>query len=463
MDDTGFTLDSIREYLQNEGGKVEYFKLVKHFKRSLLDQDSRIRFKDYVNELAFVSQEGETKYLILRPQFVATDRRIISPHSNQSPFTDVRQVPHANAANYATSIPHIRAHSVYDESKSYGIFSPPPGEDTSPPQPPPRRKSLTIENKMRLLGEAKDEKESDSKSPPYCEQKLKEIHELSSQSAGRVKEHAKKLNKMASESELKPPMPTVNNSVDNQSKRLSKGKENVAKDSREDDNDSGSMQPLDPLRRRWMVTASSCDYSQLLQLLREDSKLASFKTALHWAAKFGRSDVVKLIAGTHGVDPNLKSVRIGGHTPLHLAAMFGHKDVMELLTDVYHANPNVRDYSGKLPRQYLKQVSLDELKSTAKNNHDSFNDRQAIGGQKSQPEGRRMSDASSSFIRIGSLNSKMRRTAYALTGIKSWGSAESLSENTQPKDHLMPPPSRYSLLKKKRNKKALSAFVGKEF
>ena len=36
--------------------------------------------------------------------------------------------------------------------------------------------------------------------------------------------------------------------------------------------------------------------------------LSKTQTALHWAAKHGRADIVKLLAGTHGIDVNGKTV-----------------------------------------------------------------------------------------------------------------------------------------------------------
>ena len=36
--------------------------------------------------------------------------------------------------------------------------------------------------------------------------------------------------------------------------------------------------------------------------------LLKTQTALHWAAKHGRADIVKLLAGTHGIDVNGKTV-----------------------------------------------------------------------------------------------------------------------------------------------------------
>ncbi|KAK8406949.1 hypothetical protein O3P69_007475 [Scylla paramamosain] len=70
-------------------------------------------------------------------------------------------------------------------------------------------------------------------------------------------------------------------------------------------------------------------------------------TALHWAAKQGRTEVVKLLAGTHHVEINARS----GYTPLHIAAMYNRTEVFDLLVH-YGADLNMRDYSGKKPRTY---------------------------------------------------------------------------------------------------------------
>lgn len=130
---------------------------------------------------------------------------------------------------------------------------------------------------------------------------------------------------------------------------------------REDESDSSSLQPLDPLRRKWVIQACSCNYNELVALLREDPKLAGYKdmvnryTALHWAAKFGNLEIIKLIAGRHGVSTNSRSS--AGYTPLHLAYIFGKLDAADLLMKTYNANPNVRDYAGKRPMQYYQPTT----------------------------------------------------------------------------------------------------------
>ncbi len=106
-----------------------------------------------------------------------------------------------------------------------------------------------------------------------------------------------------------------------------------------------------------MVRSAQGDYMAMMKLLREDPRLAKTRdfvsgfTALHWAAKHGNSDMVKLLAGNCGADVNVKSH--GGYTPLHLACQFGHMDVFDLLVKAYGADPLIRDNAGKTPRQYM--------------------------------------------------------------------------------------------------------------
>lgn len=246
-------------------------------------------------------------------------------------------------------------------------------EQTPPPRPPPRRRQSTA---------------SLFKPSPKPVEKSLEIHDLAKRSPGRVKEHALKLNSFTSFNDLNALIPIRSSTMkENRLSReptissatssyLQRNGSHIStsrprSSHREDESDSSSLQPIDPLRRKWAIEACNCNYNGLLTLLRDDPKIASYKdivngyTALHWAAKFGNLDIIKLIAGTHGVSTNIKSS--AGYTPLHVAYIFGRCEAADLLLRSYKANPNIRDHSGKRPMQYRQQkLQLQQITISAK-------------------------------------------------------------------------------------------------
>ncbi|KAG6930099.1 sosondowah ankyrin repeat domain family member C [Chelydra serpentina] len=130
-------------------------------------------------------------------------------------------------------------------------------------------------------------------------------------------------------------------------------------DASEDGGSSLGSSPvaLDPVEKKWLQGAASGHLITLSHLLKQEPSLATRKdfisvsTALHWAAKHGKEDMVSLLVAA-GADVNTRAQ--GGYTPLHIAALHGHRQVMDLLVRSYGAKPNVRDYSGHLARHYLR-------------------------------------------------------------------------------------------------------------
>lgn len=196
----------------------------------------------------------------------------------------------------------------------------------------------------------------------------KEIQELA-RTPGRVKEHAQILNKLAltTDQPQKLPLPPSTTTTTTTFTGSSVHANVVAKirsgfhgggTASGNDSDSGSIQIIDTLKKRWIIAASNCDYAELVALLKEDANLAAYGdfitgfTALHWAAKFNRPNIIKLLVGRYGIDPNVRS--FSGSTPLHLAAQFRHQAIVQLLTEVYGAKEDIRDNYGKKALQYLE-------------------------------------------------------------------------------------------------------------
>ncbi|XP_064215772.1 ankyrin repeat domain-containing protein SOWAHD isoform X2 [Tribolium castaneum] len=158
----------------------------------------------------------------------------------------------------------------------------------------------------------------------------------------------------------------------------------------------------------------------------------AFPTVLHWGAKHGNPKIIQMFAGKYKVDVNGKT----GYTPLHLAAQFGHRDIYDMLINEYHADSKIRDYSGRLPAYYLQSKDQKIRKDNIRK----------IKGRK------KPTDKDLGFLRIGSLNVRVKKTTEAFSNFlgvgsgsvtalettsekvhKGWGSADNVNqENINP-------------------------------
>ncbi|GLV32252.1 sosondowah [Carabus blaptoides fortunei] len=134
----------------------------------------------------------------------------------------------------------------------------------------------------------------------------------------------------------------------------------------------------------------------------------------------------------------------GGYTALHIAMQFGRKEISELLIDVYHAQRDIRDWSGRTAEYYS---------TTRRNTTKSDNYHKMKIMKKS-------SEKDLGFLRIGSLNVRVKKTTEAFSNFlgvggssgsitpidhvlekvhKSWGSADNVSkDNEMAAPKLMP-------------------------
>ncbi|XP_073412858.1 ankyrin repeat domain-containing protein SOWAHA [Dendrobates tinctorius] len=130
--------------------------------------------------------------------------------------------------------------------------------------------------------------------------------------------------------------------------------------------------PLEPSDHEWLVNSTNGRWNhKLLGLIMIDGDLAGKRdfisgfTALHWAAKSGNTEMVKLLfdhCRKSGSNLNVNAKSFGGYTPLHIAAIHQCKDVIIMLTRDYKANVNIRDNSGRKPYHYLKKSSPVQLR-----------------------------------------------------------------------------------------------------
>jgi len=249
--------------------------------------------------------------------------------------------------------------------------------------------------------------------------------------------------------------------------------------------------------KAWMVRSAQGDYNTMMKMLLEDPRLAKHRdftsgfTALHWAAKHGNLDMVKMLAGTYQAHVNVKSH--GGYTPLHLACQFGHQEVFDLLVKAYGGDPMIRDNHGKTPRQYMMaQEGLQGLGLAGGGNavglslsSDTFRqlkDRRRSRTARHSADKTAAGGGGGGILRFGSLSVKVKKTTEAFNNYfggsssgerkHSWhvdsghsslgppvtlgsvgraSSASSVLSSTGSDSQKMPPPKGFGPMKKRKN------------
>lgn len=193
---------------------------------------------------------------------------------------------------------------------------------------------------------------------------------------------------------------------------------------------------LNEVEREWTIRSAYSDYQTMAKLLQTSPSLASRRdfltgyTGLHWAAKNGSTDVIKLLFGSEQ-PPSVDLRSGGGYTPLHVAAMHGRVDVIELLIEVYGADANIRDYAGRRPKYYAPHNITPRAQ-------------QLLASRR---------DAQSSFVRSGSYSAKIGQAPLSASSSaysrESWNTSPSPSSSPGPSSRkgsvnsdsgLMPPP-----------------------
>ncbi|VVC27694.1 Hypothetical protein CINCED_3A000007 [Cinara cedri] len=229
------SLESVRDFMIMNGGKVTNHDLVTHFKYFLTNPQNRVdarhQFKEIVNTVATVirGEDGE-KYLMLKRRFRVAGCVGLPVESSMSTATSLTSL-----TSYAglSSVHHSLSQDSLIDTPRFQQRSPMISPSTR--QPPPYRPPP-----------------SPTPSPKECSP---------------IKEAA-------------PPVPPRRRS--SEKIKLIESNDNVIVNSKDncndkDEEDTISMTSLDPKTKEWIVKSAQCDYQALAKMLTENPRFAKFK------------------------------------------------------------------------------------------------------------------------------------------------------------------------------------------
>lgn len=334
---SGFTEEIVKDFIIKNGCKVTNHELVTKFKTFLNDPEFKVqnreKFKDYVNTLATikVDEKGE-KVLVLKKRYRPDNENQTDRAMSEPPDKLSGDDFDGGGMSKVKSEGHLSVKDNNSETSSL-------------------RGSMDTLSASSLASSTTSQNSSD----PQQNEQMSKSKEDVNDSVISVKDRAKHLNKIQSESELQ-----LTSEPNLRRKDITRHTRDNKENDVDDDSHSsgGGYTSYTPEQKEWLVTCSSGEYHEIHRVLTKHPFIAKTRdftngyTALHWAAKHGKPEVCKLLLSRPGVDTDTRSN--GGYTALHLAAMHGHENIIELLVQTYKADSNIRDYSGKKAKQYLR-------------------------------------------------------------------------------------------------------------
>ncbi|XP_067002950.1 ankyrin repeat domain-containing protein SOWAHA [Anabrus simplex] len=287
---TELSLECIRLFMLENGGKVTNHDLVKHFKRFLTDPETRVearnQFKEYVNTLATIRNDEGEKILVLKKKYRLMDSVVSTPPTSPGPSLDsisLSSMP-STSSLVGTSLESLNVASPTRQPPPYRP-PPPPVSPTGPspldtansprqglpdnvspdtPPVPPRRKSS---DKLRLDNKENVDTTKRPKTLVGAEAGSGQEKETEPEEQISVKERTQKFNRLASEGELQRVQVS-------QSRRKT---EKNSTDEGEGDGDTSSVTSLDGKAREWLVRAAQGDHMTLTKMAAENPRLARLK------------------------------------------------------------------------------------------------------------------------------------------------------------------------------------------
>ncbi|XP_029956979.1 ankyrin repeat domain-containing protein SOWAHA [Salarias fasciatus] len=371
------TQQAVLSLLLSEGGRVEKQELVRRFRDEVDSVDpaekerNRERFKTFVNNLAVVREEDGVRYVVLRKAYRhLLDNAQTEAESTGTPPTGERQPPPVRTERTGSREDARGEESGSDQDE---CDSGNPADSVSPVRQALQRSEHTYRSGKRMLrftvtpnmeNRSRGDQQTSSQSKPYSlplrlppSTTTVQIHKLKEDPAPEETSEGPEERKVSL---------SVREMADSINSTQLKRSVKSTKDAR-----IPSSVPLEQSEHEWLVKCAAGHWGQVYGLLLRDSQLAEKKdfmsgfTALHWAAKYGNSDMLVKIVDVSkkgGVDIDINAKTHGGYTPLHIAAMHDKQYVIAMLVNELGANIGIRDNCGKKAYHYLHKDTRESVR-----------------------------------------------------------------------------------------------------
>ncbi|XP_069702651.1 ankyrin repeat domain-containing protein SOWAHA-like [Periplaneta americana] len=309
------SVEAIRDFMLENGGKVTNHDLVKHFKPFLTNPETRVearnQFKEYVNTVATIRNEEGEKYLILKKKYRNQIGAVSPTTSLASPGPSLDSLSSMSPTSMALSTYPASEDSMEASSPSR---APPPYRAPPPPLPSPQRQNPPLPETESVMQSPTQETEppeeiserdssrDDSMSsmteetvihaPPPVPPRRKSSDKLRLENKENVSDTTVKRPKtIGAEAGNKMEPTEVDNdqkiSVKERMQKFNRLAESDMKihamnskkrpDRGVDDDDAASVTTLDAKSREWLVLSSQADYQALAKLATDNPRLARFK------------------------------------------------------------------------------------------------------------------------------------------------------------------------------------------
>lgn len=365
------TQESVLFRLINEGGQVKKSEIVSHF-RGLLDgadpaekQRNRELFKTLVNSVATVREIDGVRYVVLKKVYRHLLNR--AQAADEPDHGGIRRTGEPRSPPERAEEAGSRASGSGADEESSREGQEIPAELLSPVQLALQRSKLSSFRPKKMLNfeiqqACGGQERPAAQSKPYAlplriparvDLKL-DPPDRSTQASPQSERRSRLMERRCSSPQLRR---TVRSDKPPEELREVRA--------------SSSTVPLEDSEHKWLVKCAAGHWRHVYGLLLEDSHLAEKRdfmsgfTALHWAAKWGNSNMlVKIIdlAKKGGVQMDINTKTHGGYTPLHIAALHNQEYIMAMLIGEYHADPNIRDNCGKRPHHYLRKEASESVR-----------------------------------------------------------------------------------------------------